>query len=80
MLLMDRRIAVFRLVAVVALASLGAAAGPVAAQSFPNKALRVVNPNGPGGNSDAVFRLLTPKMTEVLGQQMRHLGAGSRIW
>jgi tripartite-type tricarboxylate transporter receptor subunit TctC len=35
---------------------------PVSAQTFPNKILRVVNPNAPGGNSDVLFRLLAPKM------------------
>ena len=65
---------------VAALATL--AAGHVAAQQFPSKILRVVNPNGPGGNSDVIFRLLTPKMTEVLGQQIvfdYRPGAGGNI-
>ena len=39
-------------------------------QAFPNKLIRVVNPAAPGGNSDVFFRLLQPKMTEVLGQQL----------
>jgi len=58
------------------------AAGPVAAQQFPNKILRVVNPNAPGGNSDVLFRLLAPKMGEVLGQQLvidYRPGAGGNI-
>ena len=46
-------------------------AGSVAtAQQFPTKLIRVVNPAAPGGNSDVFFRLLQPKMTEVLGQQL----------
>ena len=40
------------------------------AQTFPNKLIRVVNPAAPGGNSDVFFRLLQPKLTEVLGQQL----------
>ena len=48
-------------------AVLSASAG---AQTFPNKLIRVVNPAAPGGNSDVFFRLLQPKMTEVLGQQL----------
>ena len=48
-----------------ALASIG-----VNAQSFPTKLIRVVNPAAPGGNSDVFFRLLQPKMTEFLGQQL----------
>lgn len=58
------------------------AAGQVAAQQFPNKILRVINPNAPGGNSDVLFRLLAPKMGEVLGQQLvidYRPGAGGNI-
>jgi len=47
-----------------------AVSGATAAQTFPNKLIRVVNPAAPGGNSDVFFRLLQPKMTEVLGQQL----------
>ncbi len=57
-------------------------AGPVAAQQFPSKILRVVNPNAPGGNSDVLFRLLAPKMGEALGQQLvidYRPGAGGNI-
>jgi tripartite-type tricarboxylate transporter receptor subunit TctC len=38
------------------------------AQTFPVKPIRMVNPAAPGGNSDVFFRLLQPKMMEVLGQ------------
>jgi len=58
------------------------AAAPVAAQQFPNKILRVINPNAPGGNSDVLFRLLAPKMGEVLGHQLvidYRPGAGGNI-
>jgi tripartite-type tricarboxylate transporter receptor subunit TctC len=41
-----------------------------AAQTFPSKPLRVVNPAAPGGNSDIFFRLLSPKMAEVLGHNL----------
>jgi tripartite-type tricarboxylate transporter receptor subunit TctC len=57
-------------------------AGHVAAQQFPNKILRVVNPNAPGGNSDVLFRLLAPKMGEALGHQLvvdYRPGAGGNI-
>ena len=40
------------------------------ATQFPSKLIRVVNPAAPGGNSDVFFRLLQPKMTEFLGQQL----------
>ena len=46
---------------------LSAAAG---AQQFPVKPVRVVNPAAPGGNSDIFFRILSPKMGELLGQQL----------
>ena len=58
------------------------AAGPLTAQQFPTKIVRVVNPNNPGGNSDVLFRLLAPKMGEVLGQQFvidYRPGAGGNI-
>ncbi len=69
--------------AIVGVAALSAvAAAPAAAQQFPTKILRVVNPNNPGGNSDVLFRLLAPKMGEVLGQQLvidYRPGAGGNI-
>jgi tripartite-type tricarboxylate transporter receptor subunit TctC len=40
------------------------------AQAFPTKVVRVINPAAPGGNSDILFRLLQPKMSEVLGQNL----------
>lgn len=58
------------------------AAGHAVAQGFPNKPIRVVNPAAPGGNSDVIFRLLTPKMSEILGQQLvidYRSGAGGTI-
>jgi tripartite-type tricarboxylate transporter receptor subunit TctC len=41
-----------------------------AAQAFPSKPLRVINPAAPGGNSDIFFRLLSPRMAEVLGHNL----------
>src|SRR5918992_3972150 len=46
------------------------AAAGAAAQTFPVKPIRIVNPAAPGGNSDVFFRLLQPKMNEVLGQSI----------
>jgi tripartite-type tricarboxylate transporter receptor subunit TctC len=54
----------------------------LAAQQYPTKIIRVVNPNQPGGNSDVLFRLLSPKMGEALGQQLvvdYRPGAGGNI-
>ena len=52
------------------------------AQAYPTRAVRIVNPAAPGGNSDVFFRLLQPKMVEVLGQQLvidYRVGAGGTI-
>jgi tripartite-type tricarboxylate transporter receptor subunit TctC len=52
------------------------------AQSYPAKIIRVINPNQPGGNSDVMFRLLAPKMGEILGQSLvidYRPGAGGNI-
>src|SRR3990172_6791179 len=51
-------------------AVMGLAAGGLAAQSYPNKIIRVVNPAQPGGNNDILFRPLSPQMGEILGQQL----------
>ena len=55
---MSRTLLRAALVCVVALSI--SAVGHVAAQQFPTKILRVINPNAPGGNSDVLFRLLAP--------------------
>lgn len=52
------------------------------AQPFPTKPIRVINPAAPGGNSDIFFRILSPKMGEILGQQLvidYRPGAGGTI-
>ncbi len=54
---------------VIGLTAFGAATAAVA-QAFPAKVVRVINPAAPGGNSDILFRLLQPKMSEVLGQNL----------
>jgi tripartite-type tricarboxylate transporter receptor subunit TctC len=56
--------------AVLALAVLLATPAEVHSQAFPAKPVRVINPAAPGGNSDIFFRQLSPKMGEVLGQQL----------
>ncbi len=50
--------------------ALAVVAGDVGAQAFPTKVIRVINPAAPGGNSDILFRQLSPKMGELLGQQL----------
>ena len=64
------------------LAGLCACSAAALAQNFASKVVRVVNPAAPGGNSDILFRLLQPKMSEVLGQPVvmdYRPGAGSLI-
>ncbi len=57
---------VVRRLACTALVVWAAAAG---AQPYPMKPIRVINPAAPGGNSDIVFRLIAPRMGEIVGQQ-----------
>ena len=51
-------------------------------QPYPSKPIRVINPAAPGGNSDIVFRVIAPKMGEIVGQQFvldYRAGAGGVI-
>jgi tripartite-type tricarboxylate transporter receptor subunit TctC len=51
-----------------ALVALLALAGPAAAQSYPTKPLRVINPWTPGGPAEIVARPIMHKLSEALGQ------------
>ena len=57
-----------------ALAALAAATCTAAAQplsaDYPNKPIRVVVPSPPGGPPDLIMRMLAPKMTASMGQQL----------
>jgi tripartite-type tricarboxylate transporter receptor subunit TctC len=53
----------------IALAAL-LSAGPVAAQNYPVKPVRIIVPYAPGGSTDVVFRILAPRLSENLGQQV----------
>ena len=67
---------------VIVACSLACVVADALAQAFPTRPVRIVNPAAPGGNSDVFFRLLQPKMTEVLGQQLvidYRVGAGGTI-
>ena len=74
---MTRRLATRYAVALLAAFATGAGAQP-----YPNKPIRVINPAAPGGNSDIVFRVIAPKMGEIVGQQFvldYRAGAGGVI-
>lgn len=43
---------------------------PCGAQAYPNKAVRLIVPFGPGGPGDAIGRMLGKKLTESLGQSV----------
>lgn len=40
------------------------------AQTYPVKPIRFIVPYAPGGSTDVVFRILAPRLTEILGQQV----------
>jgi tripartite-type tricarboxylate transporter receptor subunit TctC len=42
--------------------------GSSEARRYPDRPIRVLAPYAPGGLSDAVARILNPKLTESLGQ------------
>ena len=52
------------------LVALLASAGVALAQPYPVKPIRVIVPYAPGGSTDVVLRLLAPRMSETLGQQV----------
>ena len=64
-------------------ALMAASAGESVAQSnYPNRPVRVIVPSSPGGGTDILTRLLTPQLSERLGQQVvvdNRAGAGSII-
>jgi tripartite-type tricarboxylate transporter receptor subunit TctC len=75
-----QRVSFFAAVAMVA----GAVTpGPAhAQQNYPSKTIRVVVPFSPGGTSDILARMITPKMSEGLGQPVvieTRTGAGGTI-
>ena len=56
---------------IVLLAVVLAIVGPQAsAQNYPNRPVRFIVPYPPGGGTDSVARLLTPKLVEFLGEQV----------
>ena len=59
-----------------------ACAGPVGAQSYPAKPVRMVNPFAPGGSLDLVSRALAKTMSQELGQSVfvdNRAGGGGNV-
>ena len=52
--------------ALAALAALGMAAAPAAAQGFPNKPVTLINPYPPGGFADSVARVIAQEAGRIL--------------
>ena len=77
--------ALLRTALVVAASAWGAAAtshAQIASTDWPNKPIRMVVTVPPGGSTDAVVRLLVPRLTEKLGQPVvvdNRTGAGGNI-
>ncbi|HSQ04122.1 MAG TPA: tripartite tricarboxylate transporter substrate-binding protein, partial [Burkholderiales bacterium] len=55
---------------VVVIALVCAGAGSLFADTYPSRPVRMIVPFAPGGASDFVGRVLQPKLTEALGQQV----------
>ena len=55
-------------VAVIIVSVIGLSA-PSAAQNYPDRVVRIVNPYPPGGSVDVMARILAQKLTDSLGQQ-----------
>lgn len=71
-----------RIIRVALAACLLAVAGPLAAQGYPNKAVRVIISFPPGSSTDIVGRVLTQKLSELWGQPVvaeNRGGAGGTI-
>ncbi len=44
--------------------------GAATAQQFPTRTIRAIVPYAPGGSTDVVMRILAPRMSDILGQQV----------
>ena len=65
-----------------ALIALPASSGDALGQAFPARPIRVVVPAAPGGGTDILARLLSPRLPEILGQSIivdNRAGASTNI-
>jgi tripartite-type tricarboxylate transporter receptor subunit TctC len=60
----------FKKVSVIALGALLASAGSATAQNYPTKPITMIVPFAAGGPADVFGRLIAPRMSETLGQQV----------
>lgn len=65
---MQMRVPVTQVVKALVAGALGIAAGVCAAQTYPNKAVRMIVPYAAGGATDVVARLIAVRFNEVMGQ------------
>ena len=78
---MQRNSFVIAALGAIALAA-AAVAGPLGAQPYPNKPLRLILPMAPGGPTDILGRIVQTRFTELLGQTVvpdNRAGAGSNV-
>jgi tripartite-type tricarboxylate transporter receptor subunit TctC len=80
---MSSRARLRRIANVIALAACCFAAGIAqAADSYPSRPIRFIVPFSPGGGSDAIARIFSPKLSEIMGQNWvvdNRPGAGGNL-
>ena len=71
-----------RVVAASAVVALGLVATVACAQKYPTRPVRLIVPFAPGGPTDVIARIMSPRLTEALGEQIiidNRAGAGGNI-
>ena len=58
------------LLAMLALGSLPIAYGAAAGEAYPTRPIRMLIPFAPGGATDIIARMIEPKVSRALGQQV----------